>query len=244
MANEDPDKSIRRRDFFRRGILELFKHADKALDPVKRVAQQFDALDRGIGAGAAAAASTSSYSGSSYASPSMPVSPGPWSAYSTEPVYVRPPGAQPEALFVGACCRSQQCVNVCPVQAIKIDYSGIFMNGNPYIDIDSQPCVMCQDILCTRNCPSGALQFTEATAVKLGTAIWNESLCKRTTGDDCQLCVDKCPVGKTAIEFDERRVVVHGDGCTGCGVCQNACPTWPKAIKVCPRDESPGSYGA
>jgi MauM/NapG family ferredoxin protein len=170
----------------------------------------------------------------------MPVSPGPWSAYSTEPVYVRPPGAQPESQFVGQCCRSQQCVNVCPVQAIKIDYSGIFMNGNPYIDIDSQPCVMCQDILCTRNCPSGALQFTEAAAVKLGTAIWNESLCKRTTGDDCQLCVDKCPLGKTAIELDERRVVVHDGGCTGCGVCQHACPTWPKAVKVCPRDETPG----
>jgi hypothetical protein len=57
MFNDDSDKPIRRRDFFRRGLLEFFKPIDRAMEPIKRVAQQFDALDRGSEPSAPLAAS-------------------------------------------------------------------------------------------------------------------------------------------------------------------------------------------
>jgi NAD-dependent dihydropyrimidine dehydrogenase PreA subunit len=43
------------------------------------------------------------------------------------------------------------------------------------------------------------------------------------------------PVGSTALEILYGQVVVHEDGCVGCGVCQNNCPTEPKSITVTPR---------
>jgi ferredoxin-type protein NapG len=238
MASEKPDKPLRRRDFFRRGLLELFKPLDKALEPVKRVARQFDALDRGIVPGSAAAgATTPNYSGSYYANSYG--SQAPWSLYSSDPVYLRPPGAQPEEQFVNTCSHCSACVKVCPVQCIKIDPAGQSMGGAPYIDVDDKACVMCDGVLCAYNCPSGALMPTVAVNVKLGTAVWNESLCVRTTGQPCTICVDKCPVGPSAIQLIDGRIAVQTAGCTGCGVCQHECPTSPKSIRICPRDQVP-----
>ena len=71
--------------------------------------------------------------------------------------------------------------------------------------------------------------------IDLGTAVWNESLCLRHSGDSCTMCVDHCPVGTLALEILENRVVVHEDHCTGCGSCQNNCPTHPKSIVVTPK---------
>ena len=30
------------------------------------------------------------------------------------------------------------------------------------------------------------------------------------------------------------KIAVHEEGCTGCGVCEHACPTTPKSIAVIP----------
>jgi ferredoxin-type protein NapG len=69
----------------------------------------------------------------------------------------------------------------------------------------------------------------------MGTAVWHEQTCVRTHGEACTMCVDHCPVGTAALDFDGHRVVVHEDGCVGCGVCQNSCPTDPKSITVTPK---------
>jgi translation initiation factor RLI1 len=42
-------------------------------------------------------------------------------------------------------------------------------------------------------------------------------------------------VGTAALELLDNRIVVHEDHCTGCGVCQNKCPTDPKSIVVMPK---------
>ena len=83
-------------------------------------------------------------------------------------------------------------------------------------------------------CPSGAIVATSLTEIDMGTAVWNESICLRTKGEACTICVDKCPLGTAAIELKSGRVAVNPLGCIGCGVCQQECPTSPKSIKVIP----------
>jgi ferredoxin-type protein NapG len=98
---------------------------------------------------------------------------------------------------------------------------------------------MCDDLSCTKDCPSGALQPVSAENVDMGIAEVDPELCVRRQGEDCQICVDKCPVGPLAIDIPDLggEVEVKVDGCTGCGVCQMYCPTDPRAIVVRPRED-------
>ena len=70
----------------------------------------------------------------------------------------------------------------------------------------------------------------------MGLAIVDEEFCVRTHGEDCQICVDKCPLGVDAISISEfgSSIEVHEHGCTGCGVCEMYCPTEPRAITIKP----------
>jgi ferredoxin-type protein NapG len=121
----DPSpKPIRRRDFFRRGLAEFLKPLDRALEPVKRVARHFDALDRGP-------------------DPLIPPPPPEPAA----PTLLRPPGAIPEEQFLTTCQRCGNCAGVCPVHCIHIDDTRTVMGGAPYIDIRSQACVLCEGAL-------------------------------------------------------------------------------------------------
>lgn len=158
--------------------------------------------------------------------------PGPWH---------RPPGARPEREFLSACSRCAKCVQVCPAQCIKIDPTGVHGDGAPYIDPDAMPCVLCDGLLCMPACPTGALVPTMLDYIDMGTAVWHEQICLRHIGEDCTICIDHCPVGTRALELKDGRVHVHEDGCTGCGVCQNQCPTHPKSITITPRSAREGA---
>ena len=96
-------------------------------------------------------------------------------------------------------------------------------------------CVVCASLACMHVCPSGALQPVPRYDIDMGTAEWFENTCVRTHGQECTLCIEKCPVGAVAIELQEGKVVVHPDGCTGCGTCQQVCPTDPKSIIIMPK---------
>ncbi len=77
---------------------------------------------------------------------------------------------------------------------------------------------------------------TPLADIDMGTAEWHPETCVRThDGQPCTVCVDVCPVGEVAIQLLGNRVQVWPDGCTGCGLCQNRCPTTPKSITVTPR---------
>jgi ferredoxin-type protein NapG len=76
---------------------------------------------------------------------------------------LRPPGAiktpLDEEKFFAACIKCGQCVQVCPVEAIKLadllDGVGI---GVPYIDPREQACdFSCDGLQCVLACPTGAL---------------------------------------------------------------------------------------
>jgi ferredoxin-type protein NapG len=147
---------------------------------------------------------------------------------------LRPPGALPGNAYLETCSRCTACVRVCPAQCIKIDTTGKRGDGAPYIDADTAACLVCTGLYCMPACPSGALQITALNDIHMGTAAWNSESCVRTSGEDCSICVDHCPLGTFAIELINGNVVVHEKGCIGCGVCQHDCPTTPKSITVIP----------
>jgi ferredoxin-type protein NapG len=74
---------------------------------------------------------------------------------------LRPPGALDEKDFLSSCIKCGQCVQVCPVSAIKladlIDGMGV---GAPYIDAREQACdFSCDAVQCILACPTGSLTY-------------------------------------------------------------------------------------
>ena len=72
---------------------------------------------------------------------------------------LRPPGALNEDRFLSSCIKCGQCVQVCPVNAIKLmDLESGFGNGTPYIDARAQACdFSCDGLQCVLACPTGTL---------------------------------------------------------------------------------------
>jgi len=161
---------------------------------------------------------------------------------------LRPPGAMEEAQFLNTCHRCGRCAEACPAHAIVLsDSTDPWVRGTPYVDPDRQACVICDELACMKVCPSGALTLVDRFAIRMGLAVVDHETCVRSRGAPCTICIDKCPIAAVAIRLDESgRVQVidpnypsgpgtTGQGCTGCGVCQQHCPTSPaKAIQVMP----------
>lgn len=72
---------------------------------------------------------------------------------------LRPPGALEETSFLGACIKCGQCVQVCPVEAIRLaDLDDGLGHGAPYIEPREQACdFSCDALSCILACPTGAL---------------------------------------------------------------------------------------
>jgi ferredoxin-type protein NapG len=201
------DKPVNRRRFFREGLRELFKPLADAVQPFEEAMKQLDALERLV----------------------------PREYQDENRHWLRPPGALNERAFLDTCSRCNNCVNVCPAKCIKIDPTGKLGNGAPYIEPQAMPCVVCDGLLCMRDCPSGALVPTALGLIDMGTAAWDPHTCVRSTGENCTICIDRCPIGSVAIELKNDRVHVIEEGCTGCGVCEHDCPTTPRSIVVIPK---------
>ncbi len=207
--NSDDNKPMDRRRFFRQGLRELFKPLASGLENIERITHELGKLDD--------------------------TTPRRTSPPTTTTDWLRPPGAVEEQTFRETCSRCGICVSVCPAHCIKIDSSGIKGNGAPYIIPLDMPCVVCDGTPCMHNCPSGALLPTPVAEIDMGTAIWDQHSCLRTHDQSCQICVEQCPMGSAALEVQDNRIVVHEDGCVGCGVCEKHCPTAPKSIVVLPK---------
>ena len=74
---------------------------------------------------------------------------------------LRPPGALEEKDLLASCIKCGQCVQVCPVQAIKLaDLVDGFGVGVPYIDAREQACdFSCDAVQRILACPTGALVY-------------------------------------------------------------------------------------
>ena len=149
--------------------------------------------------------------------------------------HLRPPGAIGDDRFAAVCQRCGECVKVCPASAIvPLSEAMGAQAGTPVVLADRAPCVVCEGLKCTHVCPSGALlPLMFPHEIQMGVAEVYADRCVRTSGESCTLCVDRCPIGATAIRFvDAGPPEVLSPGCVGCGVCQFYCPTMPKAIVV------------
>ena len=87
---------------------------------------------------------------------------------------LRPPGALEEDDFLAACIKCGQCVQVCPVEAIKLaDGDEGYALGTPYIDARKQACdFSCDAVQCVLACPTGALthEIARKEEVRMGVA--------------------------------------------------------------------------
>ncbi|MDR2239607.1 MAG: 4Fe-4S dicluster domain-containing protein [Zoogloeaceae bacterium] len=74
---------------------------------------------------------------------------------------LRPPGALDEKDFLASCIKCGQCVQVCPVEAIKLaDLVDGFGVGVPHIDAREQACdFSCDAVQCILACPTGSLTY-------------------------------------------------------------------------------------
>ncbi len=169
---------------------------------------------------------------------------------------IRPPGALEEKDFNAACIKCGQCVTDCPYDTLKLATVGESVPiGTPYYTPRDVPCYMCKDIPCTRACPTGALspELSKIEDSKMGLAVIDMENCISYLGLRCEICHRVCPVQNTAItiEHHPRKTskhsmfipIVHSSDCTGCGVCEKACPTDEPAIKVVRADLVQGKVG-
>lgn len=119
---------------------------------------------------------------------------------------IRPPGALPEPLFLQKCVKCGECMKVCPTNALQPALSEAGPEGiwTPVLNPKVGYCeYYCS--LCSQVCPTGAIKeltVEEKIKVVIGTAWVNKSRC---------------------IPY------VVGSPCI---VCEEHCPTSPKAIKL------------
>jgi len=130
-----------------------------------------------------------------------------------------------------SCIDCGKCVEVCPFEAIKPDFTTRTMD-----------CTLCNN--CGQVCPTGAIRalpLAEKRVARMGLAEVKNTCLPLAGKEECQLCVDECTqAGYNAIEFervhpeiDEQGLPIEGTGfaapvliadqCVGCGLCQSIC---------------------
>src|SRR5574343_829839 len=171
---------------------------------------------------------------------------------------LRPPGALPEAEFLGACIRCGLCVRDCPYDTLRLATpEAPVAPGTPYFTARQVPCEMCDDIPCIKACPTGALNhgLTDINQAKMGVAVLiDHETCLNFLGLRCDVCYRVCPVIDKAITLDMvpntrtgRHAMflptVHSEHCTGCGKCEKSCVLEEAAIRVLPPRLAKGELG-
>lgn len=169
---------------------------------------------------------------------------------------LRPPGALDERDFAATCIKCGQCVQSCPYDTLSLAPSGADVPiGTPSFSPRDVPCYMCDDIPCVKACPTGALDhdLERIEDARMGVAHIDHESCLSWQGLRCEICYRECPVRNDAITVENHPrqtsghalfvPVVHASRCTGCGICEYACPTEVAAIRVLPTGLAQGRMG-
>jgi len=157
----------------------------------------------------------------------------------SEPV-LRMPGAQDESLFLAECNRCAECTRTCPVRCIKPMglEDGFQRLWTPRFYPRTAGCVFDEcNHACARVCPAGAIRYEKPQDVKIGIADVNRRTCLGYRGRLCLVCMERCRFD--AIRADGLRPIINSEKCTGCGACEQTCPTDPASIVVFPLGETP-----
>jgi ferredoxin-type protein NapG len=162
---------------------------------------------------------------------------------------LRPPGAVDEKRFMSLCIRCNRCLEVCPYGCIKRAGLGPSI-GTPYVLPEQKACYLC--MACCRLCPTGALDtsLVDPHKVNMGKARIDPTICYshlffeydvlpdqtgKKIGALCNTCYNVCPLPDKAITLEKNLFPRILDGCVGCGICVERCPTRPaRAINVIP----------
>ncbi len=128
-----------------------------------------------------------------------------------DPKVIRPPGSVDEREFLERCIRCAECMKVCPNNALHPAFFEAGVEGLwtpiliPRIGYCEHSCVLCGDV-----CPTGAIQkITEEQKLGIG----------------------QKPISIGTAFFDHGRCLPWSMA-TPCIVCEEFCPTSPKAIWV------------
>ncbi|MDF1562128.1 MAG: 4Fe-4S dicluster domain-containing protein [Deltaproteobacteria bacterium] len=127
---------------------------------------------------------------------------------------IRPPGSVEESEFLERCIKCDQCLNVCPTNVLQpatLAQAGFEGLWTPVMDFSIGFCQL-NCTLCSEVCPTGAIQKI-STPRKLGTGEF----------------AGEGPVILGTAFFDRGRCLPWGME-TPCVVCEEVCPTSPKAI--------------
>ena len=173
-----------------------------------------------------------------------------------QPFALRPPGALSETDFNAVCIKCGQCVNACPYGTLKLAAAGGGIPiGTPHFTPRHVPCYLCPDIPCMKACPTGALSpaLKDINDSRMGLAVIDIENCLSWKGLRCEICHRECPLKGKAItlETHPRQLskhamfvpLVHSGACTGCGICERACPTEVAAIRILPPQLVQGRIG-
>ena len=155
---------------------------------------------------------------------------------------LRPPGALEEDEFVKRCIQCGRCAQVCPYQAITLEWSlDPRTLGTPVVRPRHVPCYLC--MRCPGVCPTGALRpVTNREDAQMGVAVLDKKRCLTYEGAVfCKTCHEKCPLRGSALIMDMGLLPVVTTKCVGCGVCENVCPR--QAIVTLPRAYLPPGWG-
>ncbi len=131
---------------------------------------------------------------------------------------LRPPGALDEEYFLSRCIRCGECMKVCPNNALHPALTEAGLEGLwtpvmvPRIGYCESSCVLCSEV-----CPTGAIW--EITAKEKG---W-----------ETRVAGDAKPISLGTAFFDRGRCLPWAMA-TPCIVCEEWCPTSPKAIYLQP----------
>ncbi len=151
---------------------------------------------------------------------------------------IRPPGAIPEEDFVDRCIRCNACFRACPTITLVSAgiENGLASYGTPILEPREGGCLF-ECTACGDACPTGAisaLALESKQHLKMGTAVVDVQRClPYAKGKPCVVCTASCPIeaisvvatGKT-LSWGDKLVVpeVNSAVCTGCGLCEAACP--------------------
>jgi ferredoxin-type protein NapG len=161
--------------------------------------------------------------------------------------WIRPPYSINELDFVTNCNRCGECIVACKYDVIfSLPGSyGPSVVKTPAMDLINKGCHLCEDWPCVSACETNALKLPELgnedkeenihTEViplpRMAIAKISDEYCLPFKGPECGACNSSCPV-KGALSWDMTRPVINNDICVGCGLCRQACITYPSSITI------------
>jgi ferredoxin len=153
---------------------------------------------------------------------------------------VTPPGSISIDHYNDNCTACYLCVSICPTQVIQPSFLTFGLKGilQPKMDYSANYCNY-DCLKCGEVCPTGAilpLTLEEKQLTQLGKAIFVKKNCiVYTDNTDCGSCSEYCPTKAVDMKPFRRNLFIPyviPEICIGCGACEYACPTEPKAIYV------------